>query len=104
MINVCFWCNRAKAEEQAGQPVYTDYEFCPLCKKICEQGITIIQVTTESNGNPPVRDGLCPTGKWVVVSEKELVRVLTDSPILDTILLARQLYVNKNDWGSLKLP
>ena len=104
MIDVCFWCNRAKSGEKEGQPTYNDYEYCPTCSAICAQGISIIQVVSESNGNPPIRDGLYPTGKWAVVSEENITKVLTNGSILDTVLEIRQMYVNKGEWEILNLP
>ena len=104
MIDVCFWCKRAISDEQEGQPVYRNYEFCPTCASAGARGITLIQVTRKPNGNPEIRDGLFPTGMWVVVSEENVKRVLTDFPILDTVLATRQMYVNESDWKLLKLP
>ena len=103
-MNICFWCNRVQSDKQDGNPVYRDYQFCSPCAEKGEQGITIVQVVSEPNGNPEIREGLYPTGKWVVVTEKDVVRVLTDVPILDTVLRIRQMFINLNDWEKLKLP
>ena len=104
-MNICFWCKRiADSSKRDGNPVYKDYSLCDLCAEKASQGITIVQVVSEPNGNPEIREGLYPTGKWVVVSEKDVVRVLTDVPILDTVLRIRQMFINLNDWEKLKLP
>lgn len=104
-MNICFWCNRMKdVSEEVGDPTYKDYDLCSECCRAAELGIMIVQVVSERNGNPEIRDGLHPTGKWVVVSEEDVKRVLTDVPILDTVLRIRQLYINQNDWEKLKLP
>jgi hypothetical protein len=104
-MNICFWCKRiTDSSEQDENPVYRDYEFCQSCAENGEQGITFIQVVSESNGNPEIREGLYPTGKWVVVSEENVKKVLTDLPILDTVLRLRQMFINLDDWEKLKLP
>jgi hypothetical protein len=104
MTEICFWCKRAKFDSDTGQPVYRDYEFCATCLRAVEHGIAFIQVTGKGNGNPEIRDGLYPTGHWVVVTEENVARVLTDTPLLDKVLSTRQMYVNESDWKSLKLP
>ena len=102
MIEVCFWCKRAKGGE--GNPVYTDYKPCPVCENIMNQGITIFQVTDEDNGNVPTDTGKFPTGKWVVVSENDAKKVLTGHPLFDTILHVRRMYMNVDDWTKMGLP
>jgi len=104
-MNICFWCNRVKdSNEQDERPIYRDYEFCPSCACACERGITLVQVTSEENDNPEIREGLRPTGKWVVVSEEDATKVLTGLPILDTVLRVRQMFINEGDWEKLNLP
>jgi hypothetical protein len=104
-MNICFWCKRiADSSKRDENPVYKDYQFCELCAENSGKGITIVQVVSEPNGNPEIREGLYPTGKWVVVTEENIIKVLTDLPILDTVLRLRQMFINLDDWEKLKLP
>lgn len=103
MIDVCFWCKRSK-DGQDGTPLYNDYEFCPICTEQSNQGITVIQIVGEKNGNPPISEGLYPTGKWVVVKEELIVQALEGHDMLDNTLSTRRMYIDKETWETLNIP
>lgn len=90
-----------KEEGQVGKPTFNSYDPCKECDKKWNKGILVIEVSTESNGNPPIVDELFPTGLWAVVKEENVKEVLTEYPALDTILNSRTMYLNKNDWKKL---
>jgi len=102
-MEICFWCNRYKNVDD-GPLEYRNYGFCEKCLTECRKGITVMEVTERYNGNAPIREGLFPTGKWVVVSEDEVRRVLEKSPLLPKALEKRQIFIHINDWEALKLP
>ena len=101
MIDICFWCIKPKEKGQTGDPQYTNYEPCKTCKKWMKKGITVVQVEENGNKNPPITDNLSPTGIWVVISEENVKKVLTDYPSIDKILSSRMMYVNVNDWDDI---
>lgn len=102
-MNICFWCKRPK-DDTEGQPEYFDYEFCELCEKQVDKGIVIIQTVETSNGNPPIKTDLFPTGKWVVVTEDRIREVLKDWVGLDDVLKTGQMFMNEDIWKKFKLP
>ena len=77
-IPICFWCGNEKNEvallgkltgdREAPMSAVLDYEPCPDCKSIMDQGIVIIEAEpTSSRANIPAFHGSYPTGRWVVV-------------------------------------
>jgi hypothetical protein len=104
-MNICFWCKRiTDSENSGGEPEYRSYDFCSSCAAIRAKGITLIQVTSEDNGNPEIRTDLYPTGRWMVVAEENFTAVLTDLPNLDTVLRTKLLIIEEGDWEKMKLP
>jgi hypothetical protein len=101
-MNVCFWCKRGISGE--GDPEYINYDYCPVCQDKVDQGITTIQVTTEPNDNPPIKDALYPTGKWAVLREEFVKKSLSDWAGLDDVLKTRHMFVNEETWKNLNLP
>jgi hypothetical protein len=92
---------KPKTSGQEGEPVYNNYEPCDECNGHMEQGILVVQVTETKNKNPPIVDGLYPTGLWVVLEEENLKNVLTDYPAIDNILNTKTMYINVNDWDDM---
>lgn len=101
MIDVCFWCNTAKEDGQEGKPTFNDYEPCSRCSRWWTQGILVLQIATEPNGNPPIDDKLFPTGRWAVVSEDDVNKLLTNHPQLDILFKQKTMYINENDWAKV---
>lgn len=102
-MNICFWCKRP-TEDGNGQPEYNDYDFCERCQEKTDQGITTIQVTTEPNGNPPIKDALYPTGKWVVLKDEFVRESLKSWGGLDDVLKTRYMFMNEETWKNSNLP
>lgn len=100
MIDVCFWCMRAKKSGD-GKPEHFNYDPCAECAEWWSKGVLVIQVTDNDLGNPAIIDGVYPTGKWVVISEENVKNVLTDYPSIDKIIDTKTMYVNVNDWVKL---
>lgn len=103
MIDVCFWCKRAKSGDD-GEPVYNNYDFCERCEVETKKGIVVIQVTEIENGNPQIDNGIYPTGRWIVASVENIKTSLDGYPNLDKVLDTGMMYVNINDWKKLGLP
>ncbi len=103
-MDVCFWCNRSKDNESEGSPEYFDYEPCGECSKWWSKGVLVVQVTDLSNGNPPIIEGLFPTGMWAVISEGSVKKVLTDYVGIDSIMKSKTMYVNVDDWDKVINP
>lgn len=102
-MNVCFWCKRPK-DDTDGVPEYYDYDFCKLCQEKVDKGIVVVQTTETSNGNPPIKSDLYPTGKWVVVTEDRIREVLSGWVGLDDVLKSGHMFMNEDTWKSFKLP
>lgn len=72
--------------------MYNDYDFCRVCQKRVDKGVTIIQVTENQNENPPFSEGVYPTGKWAVVPPEQI------EPHTGIV------FVNEETWKSFGLP
>lgn len=77
-ISVCFFCEqdkelklfgKLKGDVKAPQRALVDYQPCEACKKKMAIGTTVIEVVTTSNGLPPIKKGVWPTGRWVVLKK-----------------------------------
>lgn len=98
-MDICFFCGEAKGialfgkmkgDAEAPRNVLLNYEPCDKCKEQMSKGTTIIEVVTEDNGNKPIQEGICPTGRWCVMrseAAKELFE--TDNK---RVLLHQKIY------------
>jgi hypothetical protein len=80
-MSVCFWCQEDKNEvallgdaykEEAPVRMVINYEPCEHCTEKMAMGITLVEGSTEPNHNPPLADGMYPTGNWCVLAEESL--------------------------------
>lgn len=77
-ISVCFFCEKdkgvallgkLKGDVKAPKRVLMDYQPCDECRKKMSVGTTVIEVVTTDNGLPPIKEGVWPTGRWVVLKK-----------------------------------
>lgn len=105
-IPICFFCSKEKNEivllgklpDDAKAPMYTfvNYEPCDNCKKLMEQGVTLIEVVDKPlvKNQAPIQENHYPTGRWCIIQEtaaKEVFntnekKILIDPTIMDNIL------------------
>lgn len=105
-IPICFFCGKEKNEvvllgklpDDAEAPMHTllNYEPCDDCKKLMEQGVTIIEVIDKPlvKNQAPIQENHYPTGRWCLVKEKaakeifntDEKKILVDPTIMDSIL------------------
>lgn len=91
-IPVCFWCGEEKGEiallghigdarkgedVEASMRMIIDYEPCPACLAKMDSGFTVVEATTSPNHTTsvPIRDGIYPTGRFVVITIDAAKRV-----------------------------
>lgn len=103
-MKICFWCKEVKEYDGSLQPEYFDYDYCVSCKEKVDSGIVLIQITNNINGNPPIVDGLYPTGLWCVVKVDDVRKVLHGWAGLDDAINTGRMFVNVVDWIKLGLP
>lgn len=103
-INVCPFCGKDKElilfgklkdDAKAPQRVVADYEPCDECKAKMQQGVTIIEVTTEPHDMEPITrtpvDGWM-TGRWCVISVKSAIALFGIQPENNIVLLEKEAY------------
>lgn len=105
-IPICFFCGKDKNEiVLAGKinknddemPMHTiiDYEPCNECKAKMDKGITLIEATTKpANPNqPPIQNGIYPTGKWCVVTENFIKNNINSEEMVNWTLKVRKAFM-----------
>lgn len=90
---ICFFCGNTKNEVallgkigkgkddfEAPRQCLLDYEPCEECKKKMEGNVTAIGVLNHpmQNGQPPIRDGLYPSGSYFVMRKGVIKRMFTN--------------------------
>lgn len=91
-LMTCFWCGEsfgvallgANRGKKAPREIVVDYEPCDDCKELRKKGLALLETTDAPNheGQPPIQEGVYPTGKWWVVKpELGLAMFGTDVPI-----------------------
>ena len=77
-IRVCFFCEKdkdiallgkLKGDVKAPKRMLMDYQPCDACRKKMSIGTAVIEVVTTDNGLPPIKEGVWPTGRWVVLKK-----------------------------------
>lgn len=112
-ISVCFLCGKdkgeiallgqigGKADIEAPQRAILDYEPCDNCKRVMEQGVAFIGVTTEPNnpGQPPIQQcdnvTLYPTGSMVVLRPEAVRRFITDADTAENIIKCGKTFADE---------
>lgn len=112
-IPVCFFCGQEKQEIvmfgrigdgrkgediEAPRSAIIDYEPCDCCKTNMEKGITLIGVTTKqpADDRPMIskNHGVYPTGKWCVVTEDCINRLVNDPNMANDIITNRKTFID----------
>lgn len=80
-MDLCAFCHKPKGialmgklpgDREAPREIITDYEPCDECKEHFAEGVLIVEAseTPIGPGQPPIQEGVYPTGRWMVVDEK----------------------------------
>lgn len=106
----CFWCGEGN-EIVIGKRLMDDhkaekfeaefhnkaltYEPCPKCKDGMESGITLIEASAfpVQDGQPPIQNGVYPTGRFIVVREEAISRIF-DPSIAQQCVKARKAFLD----------
>lgn len=72
---------------------------CPECQDWMKQGIILISVRDGESGENPYR-----TGKWCVVKENAVKRMIQPDELLQGVLLHRVAFIEDAVWNQLGLP
>lgn len=92
----CFWCGEAmgialrgkmKGDVAAPRECFGGYDPCDECQKKWDQGVIIVEVTTEPNGGPnqpPLQEGAYPTGSFAVITKEyaERLGIMTKNALI----------------------
>ena len=86
-IPVCFWCGkqkneialmgRMKGDIEAPKNMVLDYVPCEECQSHMAMGVAILEASDHPNteGQPPMQNGVYPTSRFVVVTTECADRV-----------------------------
>ena len=94
-LPICFFCGKERGElallghiggkkdEKAPMRAIIDYEPCDECQKLMKRGITLIGVTEKPiiESQPPIQEGLYPTGAFTVVKAESLEYLINDEEL-----------------------
>jgi hypothetical protein len=108
-IPTCFFCNKEKNEvallglikgdAEAPRGVVLDKNPCNKCEDLMKQGIILISVRNEEEGDNPYR-----TGGWVVVKDDFIKRAIPDKEFAADIIKWRVAFVPDAAWDLMGLP
>lgn len=86
-IPVCFWCGkqkneialmgRIKGDIEAPKSMVLDYVPCEECQSHMAMGVAVLEASDHPNseGQPPMQEGVYPTSRFVVVTTECADRV-----------------------------
>lgn len=115
-VVLCFWCGEGKGvalvgrkskkifgTEEAPRQFVEDYHFCEKCMEEAGDGIKFIEVNPNPNApsQPPMPDGVYPTGRYVVVEREAVANQVTPPELAADILKKGACYVNHEDFEEL---
>lgn len=72
---------------------------CPKCKEYMKQGIILLSVKDGESGDSPYR-----TGKFVVIKEEAMERMISTKELLTDVLKKRMCFIEDKVWNNLGLP
>lgn len=88
-IPVCFWCGkqkneialigRMKGDIEAPKNMVLDYVPCEECQNHMAMGVAVLEASDHPNteGQPPMQNGVYPTSRFVVVTTECADRVFS---------------------------
>ena len=88
-IPVCFWCGKQKNEIalmgrmkddiEAPKNMVLDYVPCEECQNHMAMGVAVLEASDHPNteGQPPMQEGVYPTSRFVVVTTECADRVFS---------------------------
>jgi hypothetical protein len=94
-IAVCNWCGKDKNEivllgsaykQEAPRRMIVDDEPCDACKADMAKGITFIEMDKEGEGGER-------TGRWCVLREEGVIRIIDPPELLQRVLKMRKAFV-----------
>jgi len=108
-LGMCFYCQEENGEVIVPGQLHGDVEAprkavwhrdpCAGCKGLMEKGIILISVKTGESGDNPYR-----TGGWCALKEEAVIRMVSDTKLLEHILKARVVFLPDEVWDLLGLP
>lgn len=119
-IPICFWCGKEKnevallgklpkdAEAPRSMWIFGDYEPCEDCKKLREQGVSLIEATVVPSLNenqPPMIQyedyGVYPTGRHIVMKDSAIRKIFEEEKA-DILCEKRMGFVDPETMEQLK--
>lgn len=101
-IVVCFWCGKETNEiallgrlpndAEAPRHVVINYEPCEECAGLMSQGITLMEADPYDKK---------PTGRWLVVKEEAVLRIIQPTKLAWKIMAKRKAYISKDVFNLL---
>ena len=104
----CFWCGelknelvlfgRVKNDLKAPRVVMFNYSPCDKCQEGFDQGITVIEASSEPThkNQAVIQEGCYPTGRLVVIKEEAAERMfgeLFEGDMAENVLRKRQCFM-----------
>lgn len=101
-IPTCFWCGHDRDElvllgaaykDEAPRNMVLDYSPCGACRAHWDRGIVLIECSERSPDNRPPLQGSYPTGRWAVVTDDYMRRILSPDELVQSVLKHRCAFV-----------
>ena len=104
-LGLCFWCGtedgtvlllgKLPGDAEAPRRMCVTYEPCDKCRTNMESGIVFIEATPQAtrDGQPALRSGAYPTGRWAVVREEAVRRIVQPPDVLAGVLRHRKAFL-----------
>lgn len=109
-LDLCFWCGEAHGvallgynkNKEAPRSIVTSYEPCNKCQGDWAQGVALICVTNHPNteNQPPIQEGLYPTGQMVVITEDAVGRIF-EADMYMALFDKRKGFIDKQAFDTL---
>lgn len=113
-LDLCFWCGEASGVallgynkgKEAPREVMTSYRPCTKCEEQMARGITVIEAAESVYypDRPQIQAGLVPTGRWQVMTQESIERMLAGSPMLADVIAKRKCFVEPKAFETHFLP
>jgi hypothetical protein len=111
MLVTCFWCGkeegslallgRLKGDAEAPRHGAVDYEPCAACKEQWDAGIALVEMVPADGQHPELVDGMRPTGRYLVVKEDAVRRMIHPPALLEQVLRWRRAYIEPAVWTQI---
>jgi hypothetical protein len=112
-LGVCFWCGeedgtvllvgQLPGDKEAPRRMTVSYDPCAKCKKRFAQGILLIEASPDPihEGQVEMGAGAYPTGRYLVVTQEWIERVIRPPELSQQITRKRNAFIDRETFEAL---